>query len=148
MEKVFCQRITNPGFSLFTLMLPVTKPQVWINLNVERMKRMAPHGVSKTQKKNNKKTTNNKNKSFLSFRCPAVICGGRERRGPGPPAAGSSYLLPCPLARLPARVNVSKLLQLRRVTKKKRGPGSSSQERRGERGEGGREEWRSGNPLE
>lgn len=54
MEKVFCQRITNPGFSLFTLMLPVTKPQVWINSNVERMKRMAPHGVSKTQKSKKK----------------------------------------------------------------------------------------------
>lgn len=55
----------------------------------------------KNTKKKQKKKTPTKNKSFLSFRCPAVICGGRERRGPGPPAAGSSYPLPCPLARLP-----------------------------------------------
>lgn len=82
MEKVFCQRMASPVFSFFTLIVPVTiSPSLGQLKNGTDEKRASLRCLKNTKMR--KKT-----KSFLSFRCPAVICGGRERRGPGPPAAG------------------------------------------------------------
>lgn len=131
MEKVLRQRITKPLFSDFTLMLPVTVPQVWINSNVVRKKKVAPHSVQKTSKNKNKKASLSCQSDVLQW---LVEGGSTMDLVLQQPGHHTCFLPTRSPACLPGEcVQVAPADE----SEKKRGPGFSSQDRREREGEEG-----------